>query len=612
MTPKKIIVILLAGLAAIFVSVILYITLIIDLNNYKPQIIEQVEINTGRQLVIDGDISWWFIPNIGFTLGETRIKNPEGFPSQSLMAFESAQADLAFWPLLSKRIEVGLISIHGLTLSVHTRADGVSNLDTPQKTVAEDALKNESAEESPENSAPVTIEDLVIDGIEVVDAKITIENLTQNSKQSIKDINFTLETFSLDKEVPISFTASVDTGEVQADIQSDGHIKIAKSLQKFDFIKLKTKVMVRGDGLPNQQLEVQHQISGYFDAANQYVNLSSMDLSILGIDIKGNLEAKLASIPNIEFKVAVSDVDLDKIFAGTKNETEVKSGESKSEGEKIEEQEIAIDLSWMKDFNVKGLMTVDSIKVNNLTMSGVHLPLQLQDGQMQLSKVKAQFYQGKLVSDVTLDGRKSEPRYGMKANLTGVQALPLVKDLLEKELISGAVNMSMAINGRGLDDKSLRSKSKGNGKFAFTDGAIHGINVAELIRNSYAKIKGQTIQPSNEADKTDFASFTGSFKLADGVVTNPDLKLLSPLLRISGNGTANIVDETVNYELQTAIVGTLKGQGGEPLTDLKKLMIPLKIKGSMENPKVSLDMKKLLENELKDEVKNKLKSWLSR
>ncbi len=134
------------------------------------------------------------------------------------------------------------------------------------------------------------------------------------------------------------------------------------------------------------------------------------------------------------------------------------------------------------------------------------------------------------------------------------------------------MNMSTEINGRGLDDKSIRKNSKGSGQFAFTDGAIHGVNVADLIRTTYAKVKGQTIEASGEPNQTDFASFTGSFNLNNGLVKKSDLKLLSPLLKVSGTGKANIID-----------------------------------------PKISLDMKDLFEDKLidkvKDTIKDKLKKW---
>ena len=598
MTFKKIILVVLGSIVGVVIAGMIYITAIIDPNDYKSEIVDQVEDNAHRHLVIDGDIAWRFFPNIGLTLGHTKIVNPAGFPDEPLMQFDSAQVDLAFWPLLSKSIEVGMISIHGLSLNLHTRKDGVSNLDSNESIKEEINKEIEDAQSTGEMS----IESVVIEGFKVVDAKVVIENLAEGSKQTFDAINFTLGKLELDKIVAITFAATIDTGDVKAYIQSKGDIKISEDLKRFDLINLATNIKANGETLPNKKIEINIKTSGSFDTEKQYANLSSMTLSVLDIDLKGSLSASLGNIPDIKFELKGGDVDLDAILP--------KMTEEKPDEQVTEE---AIDLFWMKSFNVKGLITLDSLKVNNLTLSKIALPIELKNAQLKLTDVKGEFYQGGILANITLDGRRSEPKFSTKLSINDVQALPLVKDLLDDELISGTMNMSAEINGRGLDDKSIRKNSKGSGQFAFTDGAIHGVNVADLIRTTYAKIKGQTIEASGEPNQTDFASFTGSFNLNEGVVKNTDLKLLSPLLRISGAGIANIIDEKVDYKLKTSVVGTLQGQGGEELKDLNSVSIPLKIKGPMADPKISLDMNDLLEDKLidtvKDKLKDKLKKW---
>jgi len=600
MNIKKLIFILLGGIAGLFIVAIAYVTLVINPNDYKSEIIDQVNENTGRSLVIDGDISWRFLPNIGVSLGHAQIDNPAGFPDEPTMQFESAQVDLALIPLLSKKIQIGLVSISGLSINLHTREDGVNNFEVAEQ--PEVITKSENKQTKSDSS--VKINELVIEGFEVIDAQIVIENLAQKTKQSVEAINFTMGKLQLDEIVPIVFSAAVsvvqESGDVKAFIQSKGGLKLSNKYQRIDFIDLTTNIAANGEALPKKEIEINHQISGYFDSAKQMLSLDKMTLSLLGIDVEGKLSAKLAGIPDIEFEITTGDIDLDAIPPKAESEAVVE-----------DEQQQAIDLSWMKDFNVKGLATINSVKASNLTISNISFPMELKNAQLKLSAVKAQLYQGDILSNMLLDGRKSIPGFSMDTKISNVQALPMVKDLLEKEIISGAMNMSVNIKGKGLDDKSIRKNTKGSGQFAFTDGAIHGVNVADLIRTTYAKVKGKTIESSDEPVQTDFASFTGSFSLADGLAKNTDLKLLSPLLRIAGSGQANIIKETLNYKLKTSIVGTLKGQGGEELTDLKSVSIPLKIKGPMADPKISLDMGDLFKSKTKKKLKDKLKGLLN-
>ncbi len=50
-----------------------------DANNYKPQIIEQVEKATGRSFSIDGDINLSIFPWIGLKVEDVALGNEKGF-----------------------------------------------------------------------------------------------------------------------------------------------------------------------------------------------------------------------------------------------------------------------------------------------------------------------------------------------------------------------------------------------------------------------------------------------------------------------------------------------------------------------------------------------------
>ena len=598
MNSKKIILILLAGFLTLVVVAFAYILIGINPNDYKPEIVDQVKTNTGRELVIDGDIEWSILPSIGIKLGKIRINNPEGFPEQPLMQLDAAKVDLAFWPLLSKKIEIGMISVERLSLFIHTRKDGVSNLDQNEGMKKElEEAKQESAEAQSDMPG---IKGLTIKGIQVLDANVLIEDLAAGTKQTVGPVNFTLGQLELGEAVPISLSIKADTGDVKVSVDSKGQIKIGKELKQFEMIDLNTAITASGESLPDKQVDIQHQMSGNYNLTQQTATLDSMTLSLLDMEFKGKLQAKLAGKPDISYELTSGAIDLDALLAKLPQQPE-------------QEETVAaqpIDLSWMNDFNVKGLVAAESIKVSNLTVSNIKLPMNLKDGKLNLSGIKGNLYEGNMLADASLDGRSKTPKYSFKSSLKNVQALQLVKDLTEKELVSGLAEISLDIQGSGLDDLSLRKNSNGNGAFSFTEGAIHGVNVADLIRTTYAKIKGQTVTPSDEPQKTDFASFTGSFTLGEGTVTNSDLKLLSPLLRVSGNGSADIVEETLSYKLNTAIVGSLEGQGGKPITDLKNVTIPLRIKGKMADPDISLEMDKILKDSVKKKAKKKLKDKL--
>jgi AsmA protein len=224
--------------------------------------------------------------------------------------------------------------------------------------------------------------------------------------------------------------------------------------------------------------------------------------------------------------------------------------------------------------------------------------------------MSANLYDGQYNGNVTLDARSNALKLAIDEKITGVQAGPLLNDLSGDAPISGTATASAKLTGAGSNVDQIKATLTGSGNFAFTDGALKGINIGESIRKAKAALKGESLTPSNEPVETDFASLRGSFKATNGLISNQDLALMSPLLRVNGAGNANLPTETIDYALKVSIVETSKGQGGKDLADLKGLTIPVKITGTFQSPKPSVDLASLFEQKAKDEAKQKIKEKL--
>jgi len=132
------------------------------------------------------------------------------------------------------------------------------------------------------------------------------------------------------------------------------------------------------------------------------------------------------------------------------------------------------------------------------------------------------------------------------------------------------------------------------------------VNIAALIRKARAALKGQPAPAETGPNQTDFAALTGSVNVSDGLARNDDLLLQSPLLRVAGAGQTSLVDETIDYTLTTKLVGSLEGQGGKGLEDLKGVEIPVKVGGTWSKPSYVPDVAAALSEAAKEKVKEKV------
>ena len=105
---------------------------------------------------------------------------------------------------------------------------------------------------------------------------------------------------------------------------------------------------------------------------------------------------------------------------------------------------------------------------------------------------------------------------------------------------------------------------------------------------------GAKQQKPNASQKTDFSEMSASFKIANGVAHNDDLKAASPFLRLGGAGNLDIGNNSIDYLAKATLAATAKGQGGRDAANVAGITIPVKLSGALDNPQWHVDYSALL------------------
>lgn len=252
-----------------------------------------------------------------------------------------------------------------------------------------------------------------------------------------------------------------------------------------------------------------------------------------------------------------------------------------------------LPLEAVRGLDVVGRLAVGELRLSKLTMREVAAAMSAQGGVAKLSPVSARLYEGTYKGNVVVDARKETARLSVDETLGGVKVAPLLTDLRGDAPISGTATVSLKATAAGNDIEALKKSLDGAGRFEFADGAINGINVAAMIRDAKAKLTGGSAG-ADAPQRTDFSVMGGSFGITDGLVNNPDFAAKSPLLRVTGKGTANLVSEAIDYRTTISVVATAKGQGGKELADLAGVDVPLKVGGTFSQPSYGLDEEALI------------------
>ncbi len=119
--------IILSALIAILLAAAVIIPFLIPTSVYKSQIESAATNALGREVTLKGDPKLSILPVISARIDGADIANPEGFSDPLMIEAGSLQATVKLLPLLSRRVEVGKITLDDATVRLEQLADGSVN-----------------------------------------------------------------------------------------------------------------------------------------------------------------------------------------------------------------------------------------------------------------------------------------------------------------------------------------------------------------------------------------------------------------------------------------------------------------------------------------------------
>ncbi len=330
-----------------------------------------------------------------------------------------------------------------------------------------------------------------------------------------------------------------------------------------------------------------------YEAGLDQAALTLQPLRLDETRLTGTASIRNFAQPAIRYDLSVDAIDLDR-YLPPEAAAAPEGAAAPARDASGTEPPIALPVEMLRGLDLQGRLRVKSLKAANLQASAIDATALGQKGVFRLHPLSARLYGGTYSGDLGLNVAGAVPRFSMNERLTGIQAGPLLQALMGKDYVTGAAGLTARMTAAGLEPMAIRKSLTGDATFKFENGAVKGFNIAQLLREASARLKGQPAPKEGTPRQTDFAVLSGSLKVANGIARNSDLVAQSPLLRVSGQGQVNLVEETVDYRVNASIVGTLEGQGGKELSELRDLTIPLRIRGPLTQPKFSVELESAL------------------
>ena len=333
------------------------------------------------------------------------------------------------------------------------------------------------------------------------------------------------------------------------------------------------------------------------------VKLPKFEMAVDETHLQGGIRVTSFKAPATAFDLKVNAIDLDRYLPPPSAEGAAPAAEAAPAA-------AGNPLAPLLALDLRGRLAIGKLKAYGMNAESVSVVIKAKEGVVDVKPAKAKLYEGNYLGAIHLDARGQQPRFRLDKSLQAVRIGPLLRDLTGKEeRVDGRGNVTLKLNGAGLEPEAVKRSLDGDVRFALRNGAVKGVNVAQMLREAHAKWKRQPAPPAG-SNQTDFTELTGSVRIDKGVAVNRDLSAKSPLLRLSGEGRADLPNNHLDYGVQVKVVGTLKGQGGAGLKELKGITVPLRATGPFDDLSYKLDVSKVIKDRAKAKVKEKVKEQL--
>lgn len=224
--------------------------------------------------------------------------------------------------------------------------------------------------------------------------------------------------------------------------------------------------------------------------------------------------------------------------------------------------------------------------VSNLTINEIKASTTAKDGLLKVDEFSGKLYEGSFGANVTLDARSDNPKWAVKSDVSNVQTLPLLTDLAELEMLSGGANLKVNATTTGNRISALRSNADGQITFNLAKGEFRQMNLTRMACQGIALANQDQLTTSDWGTTTPFNDMSGTLEINGNTLNNTNLVAALAGMRLEGNGTVDMAQSMLDYELGLRVVGEIHRDNACRVTEyVKNAVIPVECRGNFsENP----------------------------
>lgn len=626
----------LALLVIVIIIGIVGVVLFVDPNDYRDEIAGKASEQLARPVALNGPLNFRVFPWIALEIKDVEVGNPPEFPADMPLAnIGAAVASVRLSSLIRGKVDIGDIHLQDAHINALTLSGGRSNL-----TGLGGAGQAPTADQ---NSAVTDISQISTGAVSFSNLLLNNVDLASGERQTIAIDDIAVDPFRAGEDVDFSIRGKIVRGDeiVLDKLDIDGAINVAADLSAVQLAQFSLSAFAPAAAaeidvsgavnmsslspvrihMPSLQAVIESaaqrlEIASAVDIQIEPVVAVTLDngkVSLNGQSLAVSGGLRLAAAPSLDVRVSGEQLDLT-AFMPANDETAADRGAASTAAGSAStsaQNAAATDLSWLRPWRIDAALDLQKLLLPDVELSNVQATLRARDGLITLNPLQARIFEGGFNGAASVDLRQDPPLVRLQPSLDGIAMQSMLHLLTDAVPCRGDGSLSLDLSFRGLNAKQAMESLDGQGQFTILDGALIGVDLNQVLNEELSRSNLTNISDAFGGE-TAFEQLQGSFSAQSGVITLPSVNMDTLQFGIRGNGSINLRQQALDYQMDLNLGEALRESLPERLVDATGGVIPLSVSGPMTAPIVTVNVENLVQRAVKKEARKQGRKLLDR
>jgi AsmA protein len=296
-------------LVLLIAAAVVVLPMVVDPNDYKPQIVALAKEKLGRDLAIEQDLTLSVFPWLGIETGGVRLGNAAGFSKQPFAEVERLGLKVKLMPLLSRQVEVDTLVLKGLRLNLERDAQGRNNWDD---LAGKGGQGHAETAPQAQPSGGESVLALQVQGLQIEDARVSWDDRQAGRQYVLDGVRLVTGVLAPGAAIPVeaavTFTSSVPAMTLKTDLAAT--VSSDADLAVFSVANLVLNLDAKGEGLPQGGAKLTLKSNLTADTNADTLKLDGIEISGPAMSAKGQvMVTALQKNPAAEGSLSIAETN---------------------------------------------------------------------------------------------------------------------------------------------------------------------------------------------------------------------------------------------------------------------------------------------------------------